>query len=260
MTFRRPAGDQTRTFIEAARNDRSRTLIALDVDGTVSEIAPSPDRAFVDDEMRSLLRALAQDYQLWFVSGRDANETARMVDVASAGYIGDHGREILAGPDARPLTAEPPHSGALALVAREVVADVPEVAPFVERKHWGVAFHYRAIASPHTPRRLRESIQAHLAPGLTVLPGKMVLEVTAAGGSDKGSALRWLIDSIEAERVLAAGDDQTDVAMFRALARRRARLRVVVRQGLETPKALVAAADVAVNGVGGLRALLQEFL
>ncbi len=258
MRYSRAAAGRATAFINAARSDRSQTLIALDVDGTVSGIVASPQTAFVDHEMRALLSSLAREYQLWFISGREANETARVVGVAAAGYIGHHGLEMPQTSDSQTITPEPPFGADLAKVARAVIRDVPEVAPFIERKQRGVAFHYRAIASPDVPRRLRESIEAHLVPGLSVLSGKMVLEVIGALERDKGSALRWLIASLQPGRVLAAGDDQTDVAMFRALARRRNRLRVAVRQGLETPQELVAAADVVVDGVLELRALLEQ--
>ena len=75
------------------------------------------------------------------------------------------------------------------------------------------------------------------------------------------SALGWLINTLRPRLVFVAGDDLTDVAMFKLLAERRSRsklkgLSVAVLQGRETPRQDVDAADVAVDGVQELHRLL----
>src|SRR3990170_2067570 len=51
-------------FIHDARADPAGTLVALDIDGTVSAIAPSPGEATVGGELRATLRRLSQRYHL----------------------------------------------------------------------------------------------------------------------------------------------------------------------------------------------------
>jgi trehalose-phosphatase len=261
-----PSAINPSLFFQEARSQPDRTLVALDVDGTVSAIAPSPTEAVVDDAVRATLRRLSERYQLWFISGRDADDVRRMVGIASAGYIGAHGLEVLDEQGLRPLGSVEDVQPLLEKLVQAVTSDVPEAAPYVEYKRWSVAFHYRALPpSSQIADRLRRSVDAHLSPALRLRPGKMVLEVLPAAQHDKGRALEWLLGAIGPARVLAAGDDLTDVTMFQVVAERRARggidgLSVAVLHGVETPEEVVAAADTMVDGVPGLHELLLTLL
>ncbi len=260
-----PADIERHAFIQAARADPSGTLVALDIDGTVSAIVPSPAQATVGDELRATLDQISRRYHLWFVSGREADDARRIVGVPTAGYMGAHGLEVLDEDGLRPLVTDKELRPQLAKVAEAVTADVPEVIPYVERKRWGVSFHYRALGSrAELPQRLRRSIEAQLTPDLRLQPGKMVYEVVLALDRDKGTALGWLIDTVRPRQVLAAGDDLTDVAMFRALAERRARTGIdglcVAVEESETPEQVIAAADATVDGVAGTHRLLLALL
>ena len=246
-------------FARRARAEPDRTLIALDVDGTVSEIASTPQEAHVDDDVRRTIERLADRYQVWFLSGRDADAARELVGVQRAGYIGAHGLEVLDGEGLRPLFDASGRAATLDRLAAAVAAEVPEVEPYIERKRWSVAFHYRA--SPDMAPRLRKSIESRLEAGLQLRSGKMVYEVMPAVERDKGTALRWLLAAQRPRHVFVAGDDETDLAMFRALAAEDVDgLRVAVVHEQETPAGLVEGADLSVAGVQGLRRLLEELL
>lgn len=250
-------------FVREARARPERTLLVLDVDGTVSPIAPAPDQATVDDAVRATLQRLAQRYRLWFISGRDADQARGIVGAEGASYIGAHGLEVLDERGLRPLFAGADPRPELQRLRGAVVSEVPEAARYVEQKRWSTAFHYRA--APEIGERLQRAIERHLPPSLRLRPGKMVLEVVPAVQYDKGSALAWLLASFAPRFVLVAGDDLTDIAMFRALSEERSRtglqgLAVAVQQDAETPAEVVDAADAAVDGVSGLHALLRRLL
>jgi trehalose-phosphatase len=253
-------------FVAHAKADPKRTLIALDVDGTISEIASKPEEARVRATFRRTLQRLAERYDLWFISGRDADLLREMVGVQYARYVGAHGLEVLDDEGLRPLFDADEREASVDRLAAEVVAELPEIGPHMERKRWSVAFHYRAFPpSSDVPLRLRSSIEAHLGTGLQLRRGKKVYEVSPALGLDKGTALGWIIDTCRPARVLAAGDDRTDIAMFRLLVNRRASggvdcLSVAVVQREETPEDLVAAADISVQGVEELHNLLRALL
>ncbi len=263
MSQDRPALSE---FVERARADPSETLIALDVDGTISEIAPSPQQARVPDDVRRTLQRLADRYNLWFISGRDADRVQQMVGVQHARYVGAHGLEVLDEGGLRPLFDAREQEATVERLAVAVAAEVPEVEPYIERKRWSVAFHYRALpSSSDVRRRLRLSIEARLGAGLQLRPGKKVYEVTPAVGLDKGTALGWVLDSHRPAHVLAAGDDLSDAAMFRLLASLRVSgrfdsLSVAVLPEEEAPEDLAAAADISVQGVEGLHTLLRALL
>lgn len=253
-------------FISECATDLPGTLFALDVDGTISPIAPSPAEASVPPPLRSVLTILARRSCVSFITGRDAAEAQQMVDIASARYVGGHGFEVLDQRGLRDIAPRRDVEARLRQIAIEVTTDVPEIGPHVERMRWGTAFHYRALASNRSVvTRLRRSIEAHLPPDLRIQRGKCVIEVLPRRRQNKGTALEFLIAEIGLRRVLAAGDDMTDEAMFKALTRQRRAgvvdgLNVAVRHREDTPRALLATADVEVEGVDGLCELLTQTL
>ena len=255
--------DELEAFLAQARGDPEGTLIALDVDGTVSAIVSTPDEALVEPEVRATLERVAQRYRVWFLSGRDADRAREIVGVREAGYVGAHGLEALDGDTLRTLAPLEDLSVQLDALAAAVAHDLPEAAPYIKRKRWSVAFHYRA--APEIAALLEERIEARVTPALRLHAGKMVYEVGPAIEHDKGTALAWLIETFHPRRVLVAGDDLTDVGMFRTLAEERARggvegIGVAVLQPGETPAEVLDAADTAVDGVAGLQRVLLSLL
>ena len=96
--------------------------------------------------------------------------------------------------------------------------------------------------------------------GLEVIQGKMVIELVLRGRPMKGGALERIVGEHQLQAVLYAGDDHADLDAFEALDRLTASgvqvVRVAVR-GRETPRPLVDAADVVVEGPAGLVELLR---
>ena len=78
----------------------SRQLaLILDVDGTISPIAPTPEAALVDAACQMALQTLVvQLPMVAVVSGRPAAEAASIVGVDGMVYVGDHGLEELGAP------------------------------------------------------------------------------------------------------------------------------------------------------------------
>ena len=68
----------------------------LDVDGTLAPIVARPELAAVPEETRAEVRRLAGRYSLVAcISGRTAEEAARLVGVNGVVYVGVHGLEEL---------------------------------------------------------------------------------------------------------------------------------------------------------------------
>jgi trehalose 6-phosphate synthase/phosphatase len=94
---------------------------------------------------------------------------------------------------------------------------------FVERKAASVAWHYRGV-EPAAAERGVDEVLATLDPLLRGIPaglvhGRCVVEVRARG-IDKGGYVRTLFptgSSARGEFVLGAGDDVTDLDLYRAL-------------------------------------------
>lgn len=128
----------------------------------------------------------------------------------------------------------------------------------VERKGLTVTLHFRAI-----PDRAEEveGIGRQIAQelGLVAHPGKMSIELRPPVTVDKGTVIRELSGGLT--NVAFAGDDNGDLPAFAALAEMRRGGRhtlAIAADGPETPTAVVAAADIRVDGPAGVIELLRR--
>ena len=92
--------------------------------------------------------------------------------------------------------------------------------------------------------------------GLVPRWGRMVLEVRPPVEADKGTAVAALVTRAAVARALYAGDDATDLDAFSGLDGLELGVRVAV-DSPEAPPALLAAADVVVDGPRGVLGLLR---
>ncbi len=240
-----------------------RAGVFLDFDGSLSEIAPTPDEARAVDGAAAVLEALAGRFRtVAIVSGRRAADVAGRAGVRPPVRVfGLYGLEDERGPTA-------PGAEALIAAAERALPDVERAASYVpesvvEPKGLQTAVHYRAAPDPEAARRVLFERLATVAEthGLALLEGKRVIELVAPGGPTKGDVVSEGARSGRLEAVLYAGDDLADLEAFSALERLGAggvqAVKVAVRS-VETPAELVDRADVVVAGPPGLLALLRK--
>jgi trehalose-phosphatase len=224
---------------------RSPLLVALDLDGTLAPIAPTPDTARVPDETRGLLSMLTTrpSVHVAFVTGRGAMDGRRLANVRNTWVIGNHGFELLdrngelhVDPAAVRYGDRVVRAGAT-LSAR--LGDVAGV--IVEDKQWSLSVHYRLALRDVVPAVETAVREAADATGLRLTRGKEILELRPPIEIDKGTAVMSLAARIgigagpPAEgAVFYAGDDHTDEDAFRQL---RARLIEVVTVHVGKPVA-----------------------
>lgn len=223
----------------------------LDFDGTLADIVPRPELARPVDGVEAELSRLAARYRLVaIVTGRRSAEVTAILDVPRVAVQGLYGFERDASPD-------------LAVLAPRIRAAVEGVpSAWVEDKGVSLAIHYRQARDPGAARR---ALLVALEPitagsGLGLVEGKMVLELVPSDRPMKGGAVERLAREHALEALLYAGDDVADIEAFDALgaiAREGITAVRVAVQGEETPPALVAAADLVVEGPSGLLELLR---
>ncbi|HEY1317737.1 MAG TPA: trehalose-phosphatase [Gaiella sp.] len=218
--------------------------ILLDVDGTLAPIVERPEDARVPEVTRHELARLATRYALVAcVSGRPGDEVTRLVDVPGVAVVGEHGLEL--APDAKEW-------------ADRVAAFASGVDWPAERKPLSISFHFRRADDEAAARAYLTRVEAAArAEGLVPRWGRMVLEVRPPVEAHKGTAVAALLRRANVVRGLYAGDDTTDVDAFAGLDGLDLGVRVAV-DSPEAPDALLAAADVVVEGTDGLLALLRE--
>ncbi len=253
-------------MVREALADRPRGLL-LDIDGTLSPIAPTPEAARLLPGVAGLLeQALTRFEMIAAISGRAAADARRMVSVGGLLYIGNHGLERWApGEDAPQVIPEatpflPAITQALDLAERDLAPRLPGLR--VERKGASGSLHTRGCADP---QQALTTVLAALRPlterlGLRLTQGKLVAEVRPPLALDKGTAVESLVRERGLRSALSLGDDVTDIDAFHALRRLRearvcAGLSVAVLHE-EAPASLAAEADLALPSIEAVPAFL----
>jgi trehalose 6-phosphate phosphatase len=230
--------------------------LLTDVDGTISRITRRTHDATVRLKVRNALTHLTSELDVVaVVTGRAVERAQRMVGVAEASYVGNHGLEwlqdgvVVADPAAE--AARPHLDAALeAIRARVAAADL-----HVEDKRVSVAVHYRIAADPPQVEHVLREILAPFVEGqrLRLIQGGLVVNLLPALKIDKGEAARRLVAKHGLRSVAFFGDDVTDLDAFRALHALRAEGHVqtlVIGVGNpESPPAVRAEADIVLEGV-----------
>ena len=210
------------------------------------------------------LEALAARYRLVAVlSGRRAGDVKALIPAEGVRYLGIYGAEELGAdrPAPPPAGREPGVIAALAAEAQAFVAAEHLAGVLIEDKGDSLALHYRLADSPSAGAALARWADARAgAAGLTVRPGKMVVELIPPGPT-KADAVETLITRHGLRRCLVAGDDVADVAALRRAGELLGpgALRVGVASA-EEPAGLAEVADLMVPGPPAVVELLEAFL
>ena len=203
----------------------SPLLLLFDIDGTLAPIAARPQDAAVPEAARRALARLAAlpGVRVGLVTGRSADDGARLVNVPGLWVIGNHGVETVDPDGTRHV--DPAALAFAEPLARAADALAPLVAAtpgtLLEDKRWSLSLHYRL--APTAEQRLRTAAE-HVAgrEGLQLGEGSAVLELRIPAEVDKGTAVVALARRLGAagpgSAVLFAGDDRTDEDAFRRLA------------------------------------------
>ncbi len=223
------------------------TGLFLDFDGVLAPIVARPEDAIAPPETRAELGRLVGRYALVaVVSGRAWEDVRARLGVDGVVCVGSHG-----------LEAEP-----LAERWRQTLVDFAANAPWppsaIEMKGLAIAFHFRDRDDEAAAiRELDRIADAARENGLVARYGRKILEVLPPVGSNKGTAVRRMIEERGLRRALAAGDDTTDLDSFAALDGLDVALRVAVTSE-EAPAALLEAADLVVPSTDEFLALLRK--
>jgi trehalose 6-phosphate phosphatase len=194
----------------------------LDVDGTLLEIAPTPDAVQVGETLKRLLLRVrdALDGAVALVSGRSLEQLDELFAPERWPAAGLHGLERR-GADQR-IRHAGPHAPALA-DARVALADLASRSPgtLVEDKGRSLALHYRA--APELESSLRREIRGiatRLGDDYHVLEGNRVFEVKPRAAT-KADAIRAFLAEppFAGRRPMFIGDDITDLDGFAAVER-----------------------------------------
>ena len=221
--------------------------IFLDFDGVLAPIVQRPENAYPPAETRTELLRLTGRYPLVaVVSGRAGDDVRERVAVDGIVYVGSHGLELDRQADRW----------------RQQIVDFSGAAPWppseTELKGLSVAFHYRhRVDEQAAVLELEELAERAHEEGLVARFGRKVLEVLPPVGSNKGTAVRHLLDGAGLSRALVAGDDVTDLDAFRAVEELEHKIRVAVLAD-ESPSLLADHAELVLASTGEFLDLLRR--
>jgi trehalose 6-phosphate phosphatase len=192
----------------------------LDVDGTLINIADTPQTIVVDQALRDLIANLYRTSggALALVSGRLISDLQHHLKLGQLPLAGLHGLERRDSTGRLWIHAAPP-------VAKSAVKDALSTVLtrhpglLLEDKGLTLALHYRkapALAG-YVHRLMNQMVRLH-GPSLELQRGKFVVELKPAG-IDKGTAVTdYLRESpFKGRRAVFIGDDQNDEHGFAAV-------------------------------------------
>jgi trehalose 6-phosphate phosphatase len=201
-----------------------RTALFLDIDGTLLDLALTPDLVRVDGDIAELLPALARCFggALALITGRTIADADRLFPGLALPVAGQHGVERRAADGAMIQNRRPSH---------ELVRLRGNLGRFAAR-HEGViledkgatlALHYRQ--APHLASLVHRTLRAEMAVAAhsrawRLQSGKGIVEIRP-DGRDKGTAIGEYMDEppFLGRLPVFVGDDDTDEFGFAAVSR-----------------------------------------
>lgn len=196
-----------------------RLAIFTDFDGTLVEIAETPDAIDVPDDLADQLMALVEDLDHAFavLTGREIDDVDQYLAPLQLPIAGAHGAQRRRADGSLADLSEELTLEAEALATELEPLVVTHPALLLEAKDGAVALHFRQAPDLEDAVRIamEETLIDH--PNFVLVPGKMVLEARPAG-FDKGAALRAFMQEapFRGRTPIFIGDDRTDEDAFLA--------------------------------------------
>jgi trehalose 6-phosphate phosphatase len=198
---------------------KDNSALLLDIDGTILDMARSPDAVVVPVDLKQSLLRLAERLRgaVAFVSGRSLQAIDLLFAPLKLAAIGCHGAEVRGQDGAVTALASPVPDPVRALF-RKLAGQHPGV--LLEDKSYALALHYRL--APEAKEALEEAMERHAgmlaAARISLMHGKAVIDAKPLG-VDKGVGVRALAAQrpFRGRALLFGGDDTTDQDVFHIL-------------------------------------------
>jgi len=190
----------------------------LDIDGTLLDLAPTPNEVVVPPGLAETLSGLHMrtDGALALVSGRSLADIDSIFRPMLLPAVGGHGAEMRLSIDSEAVAA---HAPPLDKDLKKRFSAIGRLDPriIVEDKGYSVALHFRQ--APNFERTIYEAVSAIRADlpeaSIDVLPGKSVCEIKNSGISKATGVMELLKhEPFVGKRPIFIGDDVTDESVF----------------------------------------------
>lgn len=200
----------------------TRRLVLMDFDGTLVPIMRRPEQARPSDQLMRLLERVTRLHgvTLAVVSGRERAVLDQWLGKLDIHLVAEHGIWWRQPGSDWQLAAQVKNEWKARLIP--ILESYADRLPgsFVEEKEFSLVWHYRTSDPEHGARLAAEAYD-HLTAltanfELQVNRGHKIVEIRPLG-VNKGSMALRLIDVVQPDLIIAAGDDWTDEDLFQAL-------------------------------------------
>ncbi|HEU4633765.1 MAG TPA: bifunctional alpha,alpha-trehalose-phosphate synthase (UDP-forming)/trehalose-phosphatase [Flavisolibacter sp.] len=211
-----------RELFDAYRSGTKRLLL-LDYDGTLVPFAANPDNAIPGKALLDLISGLSagEGNDVYVISGRNSSWLDKHFGAMPVNLVSEHGARFK-WKNSEWVTQVNTHSEWKQQVYHIMEMYVRRCAnSFIEEKDFSIVWHYRNANPDQGKLRASElsiELNEYTRPRqLEVLAGNKIIEVRNSG-TDKGTAIKKILDRGDYDFIFAVGDDRTDEDMFRQLA------------------------------------------
>jgi trehalose 6-phosphate synthase/phosphatase len=214
-------GEKLGGFLDDFTNAEKKILF-LDYDGTLVPIANKPQLAIPDKRILGLMKHIAKipDADVVIISGRGKANLAEWFGKLKVTLVAEHGIWIKRPRGKWRLARQLRNDWKPVIIA--ILEKYKDRLPgsFIEEKDYSVVWHFRNSDVAMSELRVKEfvddMIQFTASNEIDVLLGKKVVEIKCSGVS-KGDTALDLLALDEYDFIMAAGDDDTDEALFQAM-------------------------------------------
>jgi len=208
-------------------------IILFDYDGTLSPIVSNPEKAFLDEEIRTNLIKInnKEGVSVGIVTGRSLQAIQNFVQIDNLLYITNHGNLIVENNKIIDTTTPLKDNSTININYQALLNEIQNIDPniYIEEKEVSTAFHYRNVeTTPHDI--LKDTIIAKIkaqadSSQMVLKEGKKVIEIFSASvNKNKGTAILKTIENFQKNNpeikdllVSFIGDDITDEDGFAVL-------------------------------------------
>lgn len=216
----------------------SQRALFLDYDGTLKNFQRDPQEVVPDEELLTIIDNLTANPQnvVTLISGRDKETLGKWFTGRKVNIICEHGVWLKRFDGEWEMLASV--SSNWMPMIRPVLENFVDRTPgsFIEEKNYSLVWHYRKAEAELGELRaneLKDELTQMIANlNLEIMEGNKVVEVKT-GGVNKGVAAQRFLASMEADYIMAIGDDWTDEFLFRELPEEA----VTIKVGLKHTKA-----------------------
>ena len=207
------------SFQKFIDSNNQHPILLFDFDGTLVELASTPDKVKVKPITKYILENLAKIFPVGIISGRRIGELKDLVAIDGVFYSGNHGVEV-EGPGLSFI--EPNNSKFRNLIKNlieELKIKLSDYDPLIEDKIYAVGIHYRTIDPKRINDFLFEVTKILDTPlnkdEIKILNGKKVIEVKPPVEWNKGDSIKIIMKHLKNDYTpFYFGDDITDEFAF----------------------------------------------